>query len=55
VDLNIEIDELVVDDTEDAESVADRIRTATEGALPPDAARTVGRALLDAASDKDSR
>jgi hypothetical protein len=48
VDVNVEIGELVLDGDVDAAELAEWIGAATAGALSPDAATRVGRAVLDA-------
>ena len=47
MDVNLDIDELVLHGEADIEEFADRIRTATEGAVPPAAAALIGRAVVD--------
>lgn len=52
MDVNVEIDELVLHRDADGEELADRIRTATGGALASGMATQVSHAVLTAVSER---
>jgi hypothetical protein len=52
VDVNLEIDELVLDCDFNPGKIADELLMATRGALTPDAANQLSRAVLTAVTER---